>query len=102
MCSVGSTAPTNAAPQYIHNPYLDGGAYGNSVDANRIGTSALTIGLDPQAARGSAAIGSGVIVPPNTPPGPQLRTAPTTGGTPPPTSNTQPVTGSPRPGLSIN
>jgi hypothetical protein len=61
MCSVGSTAPTNAAPQYIHNPYLDGGAYGNSVDANRIGTSALTIGLDP---KGTGAVGPGLTIPP--------------------------------------
>lgn len=99
MCSVGSTAPTNSQPQYVHNPYLDGGAYGNSVDANRIGTSALTIGLDPQSSRASAAIGTGATIPP----GPGATTAPALGaptGTPPPTSNTQPV--NPKTNLSIN
>lgn len=67
MCSVGATAPTNSQPQYVHNPYLDGGAYGNSVDANRIGTSALTIGLDPQAAKGAGPTGGLTIAPTITP-----------------------------------
>jgi len=40
-------APATTVPSYVHNPYLDGGAYGNTVDSNRVGTSALTIGLDP-------------------------------------------------------
>lgn len=62
MCSVSAKSPTNAPPQYIHNPYLDGGAYGNSVLANRIGTSSLTIGLDPTAGRG--AVNPGLTIPP--------------------------------------
>jgi hypothetical protein len=60
VCSSSPSAPTVQQPDYVHNPYLDGGAYGNSVDANRIGTSALTIGLDPSAA---AAVNAGVGVP---------------------------------------
>lgn len=66
MCSVKSPTPTNAAPQYVHNPYLDGGAYGNSVDANRVGTSALTIGLDPQSRTGGV-IGTGLTIDPSAP-----------------------------------
>lgn len=101
MCSVGASAPTNSQPQYVHNPYLDGGAYGNSVDANRIGTSALTIGLDPQAAKGSAAVGTGLVVSPSNPGASPLKPTPvnsstqTPAGQSPPTSNTQPVRANP-------
>ena len=47
MCLGSPKAPTPTVqdPDYVHNPYLDGGAYGNQLDANRIGTDALTIGL---------------------------------------------------------
>lgn len=77
MCSVKSPTPTNAPPSYVHNPYLDGGAYGNSVDANRIGTSALTIGLDP---KGTGAVGPGLtITPPVYNPGGSLNTPDTPG-----------------------
>lgn len=89
MCSVGASAPTNAQPTYIHNPYLDGGAYGNSVDANRIGTSALTIGLDPAAAKG--VVGTGLPIIPSVP---QKTTTPNNNITAPATSSTtQPVSG---------
>lgn len=48
MCfSSTPKAPATTVPSYVHNPYLDGGAYGNTVDSNRVGTSALTIGLNP-------------------------------------------------------
>jgi hypothetical protein len=58
MCSVKApSTPTPAPPEYVHNPYLDGGQYGNNVDANRIGTSALTIGLNPASATPNMGIG---------------------------------------------
>ena len=56
MCSATPKDPTVIQPGYVHNPFLDGGPFGQSVDANRIGTSALTIGLDPQASAGVSGV----------------------------------------------
>jgi hypothetical protein len=72
-------------PSYVHNPYLDGGAYGNTVDANRIGTSALTIGLTggsgtPRDGTTRSTIGIGTGTSPTPPGGAPAATSPGYGG----------------------
>lgn len=89
MCfSANAPRPVTTVPQYVHNPYLDGGAYGNTMDANRIGTSALTIGLNNPAPRsglgGPQPGGAGRIVPAPPAPGLPAPINPPAPGLPPP------------------